>query len=60
MIDLPNERKEWKPFLDYIWDYGNKRHIAKAEYEGKHGFKGSQFESRLTKLQPRGDDLRLS
>ena len=26
--------QNWKALLDCIWDYGNKRHIAKAEYEG--------------------------
>ena len=29
-----DDLQEWKAFLEHIWDYGNKRHIAKAEYEG--------------------------
>lgn len=27
--------QSWQAFLEWLWDYGNQRHIAKAEYEGE-------------------------
>ena len=33
-FQLNDGLQTWKALLDCVWNYGNKRHIAKAEYEG--------------------------
>ena len=33
-LQLTNSPQSWQAILEWLWDYGNKRHIEKAEYEG--------------------------
>ena len=33
-LQLTNSPQSWQAILEWLWDYGNRRHIEKAEYEG--------------------------
>ena len=44
---MTGSSKVWQACLEWIWNYGNSRHIAKAEYEGERlsSLQGSSIHS---------------
>lgn len=34
-LQLTTSPQSWQAILEWLWNYGNKRHVEKAEYEGR-------------------------